>query len=282
MGNGCSRKTAVIEPMELPDKPKRLSPSIENLVESIIAERMEVHHQEMAITLQRIKQLEEESRLSMNKIDLQYHYYMADNPKQGNSLPDLTADRPTHKPPTGKRDNPAHKSEGDIIDPMESNLAQKLKARPPSGRKSISSVSLRKSEKSGKNIQKSNTVRSKDKSTYLNASVENMSTIRRKTSSPSVVPISVIQITGSDFTHSEADDSSNQSITGSSITSGSEYDGSSLLTRSGTTTGTRRSSHRITPLNLSDNNSEAFTIAESLDIPPRRRKKLIGIACSVS
>lgn len=45
MGNGCSRKTAVIEPMELPDKPKRLSPSIENLVESIIAERMEVHHQ---------------------------------------------------------------------------------------------------------------------------------------------------------------------------------------------------------------------------------------------
>ena len=80
--------------MELPDKPKRLSPSIENLVESIIAERMEVHHQgirsknyplisylnylkwvksiikifkiylkEMAITLQRIKQLEEESRL---------------------------------------------------------------------------------------------------------------------------------------------------------------------------------------------------------------------------
>ena len=190
---------------------------------------------------------------SMNKIDLQYHYYMADNPKQGNSLPDLTADRPTHKPPTGKRD--AHKSEGDIIDPMESNLgnsifsskispwntiiAQKLKARPPSGRKSISSVSLRKSEKSGKTIQKSNTVRSKDKSTYLNASVENMSTIRRKTSSPSVVPISVIQMTGSDFTHS--DDSSNQSITGSSITSGSEYDGSSLLTRSGTTTGTRRS-----------------------------------------
>ena len=49
MGNGCSRKTAVIEPMELPDKPKRLSPSIENLVESIIAERMEVHHQGIKI-----------------------------------------------------------------------------------------------------------------------------------------------------------------------------------------------------------------------------------------
>ena len=48
---------------------------------------------------------------------------MADkDPKQGNSLPDLTADRPTHKPPTGKRDNPTHKSEGDIIDPIESNL----------------------------------------------------------------------------------------------------------------------------------------------------------------
>ena len=62
----------------------------------------------------------------MNKIDLQYHYYMADNPKQGNSLPDLTADRPTHKPPTGKRDNPAHKSEGDIIDPMESNLGNSI------------------------------------------------------------------------------------------------------------------------------------------------------------
>ena len=51
---------------------------------------------------------------------------MADNPKQGNSLPDLTADRPTHKPPTGKRDNPAHKSEGDIIDPMESNLGNSI------------------------------------------------------------------------------------------------------------------------------------------------------------
>ena len=35
--------------MELPDKPKRLSPSIENLVESIIAERMEVHHQGIKI-----------------------------------------------------------------------------------------------------------------------------------------------------------------------------------------------------------------------------------------
>lgn len=63
----------------------------------------------------------------MNKIDLQYHYYMADkDPKQGNSLPDLTADRPTHKPPTGKSGNPTHKSEGDIIDPIESNLGNKI------------------------------------------------------------------------------------------------------------------------------------------------------------
>ena len=52
---------------------------------------------------------------------------MADkDPKQGNSLPDLTADRPTHKPPTGKSGNPTHKSEGDIIDPIESNLGNKI------------------------------------------------------------------------------------------------------------------------------------------------------------
>ena len=50
MGNGCSSKRGVVEPIDsnmIEDRPRelRLSPSIENLVESIVAKRLEIHHQ---------------------------------------------------------------------------------------------------------------------------------------------------------------------------------------------------------------------------------------------
>ena len=67
MGNGCSNRTSsVVEPQPLEQEPKskmKLSPSLENFVESVIAKRMAVHHHEIAITHQRLERLEKEATL---------------------------------------------------------------------------------------------------------------------------------------------------------------------------------------------------------------------------
>ena len=41
----------------------KLSPSLENFVETVIAKRMEVHHREIAMTHQRLEKLEKEATL---------------------------------------------------------------------------------------------------------------------------------------------------------------------------------------------------------------------------
>ena len=66
MGNGCSNQPSpVVEPQPIEDKPTglKLSPSLENFVESVIAKRMEIHHHEIAITHQRLERLEKEATL---------------------------------------------------------------------------------------------------------------------------------------------------------------------------------------------------------------------------
>ena len=68
MGNGCSNRTSsVVEPEPLEQQQQestmKLSSSLENFVESVIAKRMEIHHHEIAITHQRLERLEKEATL---------------------------------------------------------------------------------------------------------------------------------------------------------------------------------------------------------------------------
>ena len=67
MGNKCSNSTNVIEPEVMEEKTGvsklKLSPSLENFVETVIAKRMEVHHREIAMTHQRLEKLEKEATL---------------------------------------------------------------------------------------------------------------------------------------------------------------------------------------------------------------------------
>ena len=74
MGNGCSNQPSpVVEPQPIEDKPTglKLSPSLENFVESVIAKRMEIHHHEIAITHQRLESLEK--AWTRKRMDLKKH-----------------------------------------------------------------------------------------------------------------------------------------------------------------------------------------------------------------